>query len=103
MRGRRADHRVRRAAARFDRCGCARNCSPWLTLKDLSAELRTRSARLDAMETGEEATSLRAALCWSYQTLSRPAARMFRLLCTRPGPAVTANVAASLAGVPVPQ
>ncbi len=55
------------------------------------------------METGEEATSLRAALCWSYQTLSRPAARMFRLLCTRPGPAVTANVAASLAGVPVPQ
>ena len=70
-----------------------------LTLERLTAELRVAARRLDAMQTGEPATSLRAVFSWSYQDLSGPAARMFRLLGVHPGPDITAPAAASLAGL----
>jgi DNA-binding SARP family transcriptional activator len=77
--------------------------SPALTLDELGRGLRAAATRLDAMDTGEAATSLRAAFACSYQILGRPAARMFRLLGVHPGPDITAAAAASLAGVPVNQ
>jgi hypothetical protein len=52
------------------------------------------------MDTGEAATSLRASFSCSYRALSKPAARMFRLLGVHPGPDITAAAAASLAGLP---
>jgi tetratricopeptide (TPR) repeat protein len=77
--------------------------SPALALHELRCDLRAATTRLDAMDTGEAATSLRAAFACSYQILSHPAARMFRLLGIHPGPDTTAAAAASLAGVPVDQ
>ena len=73
---------------------------PGLPLAELAAGLRGESSRLDALDTGEPATSVRAVFSWSYQSLPEPTARMFRLLSLHPGPDITAAAAASLAGVP---
>jgi DNA-binding SARP family transcriptional activator/Tfp pilus assembly protein PilF len=77
--------------------------SPALALHELTGDLRAAATRLDAMDTGEAATSLRAVFACSYQVLSHPAARMFRLLGIHPGPDITAAAAASLAGTPIGQ
>ncbi len=69
-------------------------------LADLAAELRDAKGRLDALEPGDAATDMRAVLSWSYDQLSEPAARMFRLLGLHPGPDISSSAAASLAGIP---
>jgi tetratricopeptide (TPR) repeat protein len=76
---------------------------PSLPLAALAGELRdTRGhARLDVLDTGEAASSVRAVLSWSYRHLSAPAARLFRLLGLHPGPDLTAAAAASLAAIPL--
>jgi tetratricopeptide (TPR) repeat protein len=71
---------------------------PGRPLGELTAGLAGESSRLDALDTGEAATSVRAVFSWSYQSLGQPAARMFRLLSLHPGPDITAAAAASLAG-----
>jgi len=58
-------------------------------------------SRLDELETGDAATSLRELLSWSHRQLSEPAALMFALLGVHCGPDITIPAAASLAGVPV--
>jgi DNA-binding SARP family transcriptional activator/tetratricopeptide (TPR) repeat protein len=73
---------------------------PGLPLSALATELRDARRRLDALDAGDPAVSVRAAFSWSYQNLSGPAARMFRLLGVHPGPDFTAAAAASLAGIP---
>ena len=55
--------------------------------------------RLEVLETGDPATSLRQLLFWSYRQLSPRAAQMFALLGVHCGPEVTVPAAASLAGV----
>jgi tetratricopeptide (TPR) repeat protein len=80
---------VARAAAR-----------PAFSLGALVNELRDTSSRLDALEVGEAAASVRAVFSWSYQNLSNQAARVFRLLSEHPGPDISAAATASLAGVP---
>ena len=62
-----------------------------------------RGNALDALETGDQASSVRAVLSWSYRSLSQPAATMFRLLGLHDGPDITLPAAASLAGMPRPQ
>jgi len=47
--------------------------------------------------------NVRTAFSWSYQRLSGPAARVFRLLGLHPGTDVTVVAAASLAGLPRPR
>jgi DNA-binding SARP family transcriptional activator/Tfp pilus assembly protein PilF len=69
-------------------------------LADLAAELRDAKGRLDALEVGDAATDMRAVLSWSYDQLSEPTARMFRLLGLHPGPDISSPAAASLAGMP---
>jgi DNA-binding SARP family transcriptional activator/tetratricopeptide (TPR) repeat protein len=71
---------------------------PELSLASLAGELR--EARLDALDTGDIASSIRAAFARSYLDLSGSAARMFRLLGLHPGPDVTVPAASSMAGVP---
>jgi DNA-binding SARP family transcriptional activator/tetratricopeptide (TPR) repeat protein len=78
-------------------CAAAR---PGLPLAALAGELRDASGRLDALDTGDPAGSVRAVFSWSYYQLSPSAARMFRLLGLHPGPDTTAPAAASLSGVP---
>jgi tetratricopeptide (TPR) repeat protein len=70
------------------------------TIATLAAELREARSRLDQLDTGDASTSVRAVFSWSYQTLSNPAARMFRLLGACPGPDISMPAAAALAGEP---
>ena len=74
-----------------------------LPIAALIMELRDAAGRLDALDAGEPASSMRAVLSSSYDSLSRPAARMFRLLGVHPGPDITIMAAASLAGIPLQQ
>jgi tetratricopeptide (TPR) repeat protein len=80
------------AAARTGRSGAS--------LAFLAAELRDASERLDVLATGDSATDLRAVFSWSYERLGDDVQRMFRAIALHPGPDVSAQAAASLAGVP---
>lgn len=68
------------------------------SLADLAARLR-RGANLDAFSAGDPSTDLRAVFSWSYDSLSREAARAFRLLGLHPGPDFGAPSAASIVGI----
>ena len=71
---------------------------PSLPLVALADELRDATGRLDALDAGDPAASVRAVFSWSVRHLSREAARMFRLLGIHPGPDISVAAAASLAG-----
>jgi DNA-binding SARP family transcriptional activator/transcriptional regulator with XRE-family HTH domain len=73
---------------------------PGLPLSALVAEMQDTRDRLDVLDTGESATSVRVVFSWSRAKLGDRAARMFRLLGIHPGPDITVSTAASLAGVP---
>ena len=73
---------------------------PGPPLSALATEMRDARSRLDVLETGEWATSIRAAFSWSHAKLGDRAARMFRLLGIHPGADATVSTAASLAGMP---
>ena len=72
-------------------------------LSSFVTDLAEAHGRLDGLDVGDKAASIRAAFSWSYQNLSDLAARVFRLLGLQHGPDVTAPVAASLAGIPLGQ
>ena len=76
---------------------------PGLPLAALAAQLRHRQDRLDTLATGDAGTDVRQVFSWSYQQLSQPAARLFRLLGVHPGPDLSLSAAASLAGTPPAQ
>src|SRR5215467_8329913 len=71
-----------------------------LQLTDLAAELRDDKDRLDILDNGDAATSVRAAFSWSYLQLSPTAALMFRRLGRHPSPDVTIPAAAAIMAVP---
>jgi tetratricopeptide (TPR) repeat protein/transcriptional regulator with XRE-family HTH domain len=75
---------------------------PDFPLAALAAELGNRAGRLDALDAGDPAASVRAVFSWSYQQLTAPAARMFRLLGLHRGPDISAPAAASLAATDEP-
>ncbi|HXT87774.1 MAG TPA: tetratricopeptide repeat protein [Trebonia sp.] len=75
--------------------------APALPLAGLADELRDARLRLDALDAGDLATNMQAVFSCSYRHLSKPTARMFRMLSLHPGPDVSAAVAAKLAGVPL--
>jgi DNA-binding SARP family transcriptional activator len=70
---------------------------PRFPLTQLAAELRDAVGRLDALDAGDPAASVRAVFSWSYRQLSAEAVRMFRLLGLHPGPDISVPAAASLA------
>jgi tetratricopeptide (TPR) repeat protein/transcriptional regulator with XRE-family HTH domain len=73
---------------------------PELSLATLAAQLRHVQDRLDTLATGDAGTDVRSVFSWSYQQLSEPAARLFRLLGVHPGPDLGVPAAASLTGTP---
>jgi tetratricopeptide (TPR) repeat protein len=73
---------------------------PDFPLAAVVEELRDAGRRLDVLDTGDPASSVRAVFDWSYRNLSEPAARMFRLLGLHAGPDISLAAAASLAGLP---
>lgn len=75
--------------------------TPDLPLSALVAELADERTRLDSLDTGDAATSVRTVFQWSYQQLSASAARVFRLLGVHPGPDISVPALTSLAGAPV--
>jgi DNA-binding SARP family transcriptional activator len=75
---------------------------PHFPLASLAAELRDVRGRLDHLDSGDPAVSLRTVFSWSVRQLSPPAARMFRLLSRCPGSDVTVPAAASVAGTDQP-
>jgi tetratricopeptide (TPR) repeat protein/transcriptional regulator with XRE-family HTH domain len=77
---------------------------PGRSVADLAGQLRDTQNRLDLLDAGDPVTDVRAVFSWSYQHLTAPAARMFRLLGgAHPGPDISVPAAASLAGVPLQQ
>jgi DNA-binding SARP family transcriptional activator/tetratricopeptide (TPR) repeat protein len=76
---------------------------PRLSLAALATELRGAPGRLDALDSGDPAASVRSVFSWSTGQLSPSAARMFRLLGLHPGPDITAPACSSLAGCEVSQ
>jgi DNA-binding SARP family transcriptional activator/tetratricopeptide (TPR) repeat protein len=72
---------------------------PCLPLAELAREVADAKGRLDALDAGDPAASVRAVFSWSCRQLSEPAARLFRLLGLHPGPDITVPAAASLAGL----
>jgi tetratricopeptide (TPR) repeat protein/transcriptional regulator with XRE-family HTH domain len=72
---------------------------PRYALAELAAELRRAAHALDVIVSDEPASDLRTVLSWSYQSLAPDAARMFRLLGLHPGPGISLDAAASLAGL----
>ncbi|HZM83143.1 MAG TPA: BTAD domain-containing putative transcriptional regulator [Candidatus Limnocylindrales bacterium] len=76
---------------------------PDFPLSALADELGRTGTALDALDAADPRTNLRAVFWWSYRTLSEPAARLFRLLGTHPGPDISVSAAASLAALPVAQ
>jgi DNA-binding SARP family transcriptional activator/tetratricopeptide (TPR) repeat protein len=70
---------------------------PGFALAALAAELADAAGRLDALDSGDPGSSVRAVFSWSTGQLSPAAARMFRLLGVHPGPDITVPAAASLA------
>lgn len=69
----------------------------------LSAQLRDRKRRLDALTSWEDdpLTSVRAVLDWSYQALDDDSAHLLRHLGLYEAPRISAGAAAALAGVDV--
>jgi DNA-binding SARP family transcriptional activator/tetratricopeptide (TPR) repeat protein len=72
---------------------------PFLPLAGLARELADAQGRLDALDAGDPAASVRAVFSWSREQLTETAARLFRLLGLHPGPDVSLAAAASLAGL----
>jgi DNA-binding SARP family transcriptional activator/tetratricopeptide (TPR) repeat protein len=77
--------------------------SPRMSLEMLAGELRDITGRLDALDSGDAASSVRAAFASSRKNLPGTAARMFGLLGVHVAPEITVAAAASLAGVPSDQ
>jgi DNA-binding SARP family transcriptional activator len=72
--------------------------SPRFPLAVFADGLREAGRVLDPFGSDDAATDVRAVLSWSYRSLSPAAARLFRLLGLHPGPDITVDTAASLAG-----
>ncbi|WP_431955802.1 ATP-binding protein [Nocardia lijiangensis] len=78
---------------------------PYMPMGELIDNLRDESHLWSALsaEDDEEADAVRTVFAWSYRTLPREVARMFRLLGLHPSPEFSVHAAAATAAVPVPE
>jgi tetratricopeptide (TPR) repeat protein len=74
---------------------------PDTPLHTLAEQLRDTRHRWDTLTGDDPTTDVQAVFSWSYQALTPPAARLFRLLGLHPGPDIGVPAAASLTGLPV--
>ncbi|SEE58257.1 helix-turn-helix domain-containing protein [Streptomyces sp. TLI_105] len=101
------------AAEIVDLCGClplaiavvgARLAAePQASLRRAVREWEEVRPRLDVFVSDAHPGDVRAVLCGSYRTLPDATARFFRALALHPAPTMSAEAAASLAGVGMPQ
>ncbi|WP_420036447.1 ATP-binding protein [Streptomyces sp. cg28] len=78
--------------------GAQLSAAPGMPLRVGVRELREARPRLDALADDDRRIDVRAVFSWSYRALTDEAATFFRHLSLHPGPAVSAEAAASLAG-----
>ncbi|WEP00889.1 tetratricopeptide repeat protein (plasmid) [Streptomyces sp. FXJ1.172] len=78
--------------------GAQLSASPDVPLGLGVRELREARPRLDALSADDRHVDVRAVFSWSYRALTPATARFFRHLALSPGPSVSAEAAASLAG-----
>ncbi|MFF4341167.1 ATP-binding protein [Kitasatospora sp. NPDC001540] len=78
------------------------SASPGMTLGSAVRELRRTHPRLDAFCADDRRADVRGVFALSYRALQPDTARFFRHLAIHPGPAVSAEAAASVAGVRMP-
>ncbi|WP_338692865.1 NB-ARC domain-containing protein [Streptomyces sp. Q6] len=78
--------------------GAQLSAEPRMPLRLAAREMRRTQPRLDALATDDRRADVRAVFSWSYRALTDETARFFRHVCLHPGPAVSAEAAASLAG-----
>jgi DNA-binding SARP family transcriptional activator/Tfp pilus assembly protein PilF len=76
---------------------------PGFSLSALAAELSEAGGSLDAFDSEDQATNVRAVFSWSYQRLSVSGQRLFRLLGLHFGPDISTPAMISLAGMPKEQ
>jgi DNA-binding SARP family transcriptional activator/tetratricopeptide (TPR) repeat protein len=76
---------------------------PEFGLDTLVSELCAARGSLDAFADLGSGVDVRVVFSWSYRTLSREAARVFRLLGLHPGPDIAIAAVAGLAELSVPQ
>jgi hypothetical protein len=74
--------------------------SPGLPVASVARELTDTGSPLDALDTGDAATSARSVFSWSCQKLSAPAAYLFQQIGAYGGQDITLPGAASLALIP---
>jgi tetratricopeptide (TPR) repeat protein len=72
---------------------------PDFPLQLLAEELRDQRSPLDALDTGDLTTNIRAVFSWSYRQLPSTTARVFRLLGLHSGPDIGLPAAAALAAM----
>ena len=70
-------------------------------VEQLAQEMRSWLRPLDAFTVPGDTDDLRATFTWSYRALSKPTARLFRLISTHPGPAMSLTSIASLSDLSV--
>lgn len=75
------------------------SATPRLPLRMAVRELRGTGPLLDALSADTRRSDVRAVFSWSYRALPPETAVFFRHLALSPGPSVSAEAAASLAGV----
>jgi DNA-binding SARP family transcriptional activator len=73
--------------------------SPGLPIAAVTRALADGGSLLDALDTGDAATSVRPVFSWSCQRLSTPAAQLFQLIGTHGGQDISLLAAAGLARV----
>lgn len=78
--------------------GAQLSAEPRMPLRLAVRELRQTRPRLDALATDDQRVDVRAVFSWSYRALTPDTARFFRYMSLNPGPAVSAEAAATLAG-----
>ncbi|MFD6532129.1 helix-turn-helix domain-containing protein [Streptomyces sp. NPDC060184] len=83
--------------------GVQLSAEPRMPLRLAVRELREARPRLDGLAVADHRVDVRIVFSRSYQALTPGTARFFRYLAVHPGPAVTAQAAASLADVELGQ
>ena len=73
--------------------------TPRYPLAALAAQLRQAPGALNALDGGDHAANVRAVFSWSYEQLSQPAARLFRVLGLHAGPDISTATMASMSGM----
>lgn len=73
--------------------------NPAVSLSAVVSDVSAPSARLDALSSADSSDDVRSVFSWSYRALAPATAQVFRALAVHPGPGMSLESVASIAGV----